>query len=617
MLLEQLKGKVNRFPDQPGVYLLKDKNDRVIYVGKAVSLRKRVRSYLADNVSSSPRLQSLQGRLADIDFIVTDSEVEALILECSLIKEYRPRFNVIMKDDKDYPYLLITPELYPRLELLRLSQKKSKKAKYQAHPDRAEKRFGPYTDVGAVRETMQFLGSVFPLRRCRQPLDGTPSGTRPCLNYQMKRCLAPCRGEMAVPPDEYNEMVRQIDMFLQGRHGELEDSLKQKMKLAATAEQFEEAARLRDRLQALQQIAGQQQKMLQAENSPDRDILALVRLDKWVAVQLFQVRTGKLLRQDHFPLQGTEEIDDREIISSFIKSYYHRAESMPREILLSVEPVESELLEEWLKGKAGRKIRLHVPQRGPLKKLVDLAFRNGMLHLEEEEAAQPGFVENPLDELGRLVGLKSAPERIEAYDISHLRGDEPVGAMVVFLDGEPYNNAYRRFNIRKANPGDDYGALKEVLSRRAGRVDWPLPDLLLIDGGRGQLNSARQAVRGTILETVPFVSLAKNPDRLFFESSAMPVRMAAYDPLLQLLQRIRDEVHRFAVSGHRNRKSKATVRSSLESVPGVGPSRRAALFEHFGSMEKILLAKVEDLVRVPGISPSLAGKIVSYFHEGR
>ncbi len=617
MSLEQLKEKVSRLPDQPGVYLLKDKNDRVIYVGKAISLRKRVRSYLADNVSGSPRLQSLQGRLDDIDYIVTDSEVEALILECSLIKEYRPRFNVIMKDDKDYPYLLITPELYPRLELLRLSQKGSKRGRYQTHPDRVEKRFGPYTDVGAVRETMQFLGAIFPLRRCRQPLDGNPSGTRPCLNYQMNRCLAPCRGQAAVQPEEYNEMVRQIEMFLQGRHGELEENLKLKMNQAAASEQFEEAARLRDRLQTLQQITGQQQKMLQAENSPDRDILALVRLEKRVAVQLFQVRRGKLLRQEHFSLQGTDEIDDQVIISSFIKSYYHRVESIPREILLSVEPAELKLLEEWLRTKAGRKVRLHLPKRGSLRKLVDLAFRNGMLHLEEEQAAQSGFAENPLVELGRLVGLENAPERVEAYDISHLRGDEPVGAMVVFLDGEPYNKAYRHFNIRQADPGDDYGALKEVLSRRAKRGDWPLPDLLLIDGGRGQLNSARKAVRGTNLETVPFVSLAKNPDRLFLESSTMPVRMAAQDPLLQMLQRIRDEVHRFAVSGHRNRKSKAAIRSSLESVPGVGPSRRAALLEHFGSMENIRRAKAEDLVRVRGVSPSLAGRIVSYFNESR
>lgn len=615
MLLEELKEKVRSFPDQPGVYQLKDKSGRIIYVGKALSLCKRVRAYLAENVSGSPRLKALQRRLADIDYIVTDNEVEALILECNLIKEYKPRFNVIMKDDKDYPYLLITPELYPRLELLRLTQKGSKRGRYEAYPGREEKMFGPYTDVGAVKETLQFLGSAFPLRRCRQPLDGRPAKARPCLNYQMKRCLAPCRGEEHVPPEKYCEMVRQIEMFLQGSFGELEEELKEKMQEEAAREHFEEAALLRDRLQALEIIARQQQKMLQAANSPDRDILALVRLEKRVAVQLFQVRKGKLLNQEHFPLQGTEEMDDPEVVSSFIKSYYHRLEEIPREILYSVEPAERELLENWLKIKAGRKVRLHRPQRGALKKLMDLAYRNGMLYLEEAERAALKPAEEPLEELGRLVGLEGAPERIEAFDISHLQGDEPVGSMVVFLDGEPYSSAYRRFNIRQAGPGDDYAALKEVLRRRASNHGWPRPDLLFIDGGRGQLTVAREALRGTELETVPLLALAENPDRLFLESGTLPVRLAAFDPLLHLLQRIRDEAHRFALSGHRARKRKTALSSSLELVPGIGPARRKALLKHFGSMEKLGQARAEELAQVPGISLSLARQLEAHFEK--
>lgn len=404
-------------------------------------------------------------------------------------------------------------------------------------------------------------------------------------------------------------------MFLQGSFGELEEELKEKMQEEAAREHFEEAALLRDRLQALEIIARQQQKMLQAANSPDRDILALVRLEKRVAVQLFQVRKGKLLNQEHFPLQGTEEMDDPEVVSSFIKSYYHRLEEIPREILYSVEPAERELLENWLKIKAGRKVRLHRPQRGALKKLMDLAYRNGMLYLEEAERAALKPAEEPLEELGRLVGLEGAPERIEAFDISHLQGDEPVGSMVVFLDGEPYSSAYRRFNIRQAGPGDDYAALKEVLRRRASNHGWPRPDLLFIDGGRGQLTVAREALRGTELETVPLLALAENPDRLFLESGTLPVRLAAFDPLLHLLQRIRDEAHRFALSGHRARKRKTALSSSLELVPGIGPARRKALLKHFGSMEKLGQARAEELAQVPGISLSLARQLEAHFEK--
>jgi excinuclease ABC subunit C len=614
-VFEELKDMVRRLPDQPGVYLLKDKNDRVIYVGKAISLRSRVRSYLNENSSSSPRLKSLQSRLHNIEYVVTDSEVEALILECSLIKEYRPRFNVNLKDDKDYPYLLVTPELYPRLELLRLSQKGSKRARYFAHPGREELRFGPYTDVGAVRETMHFLGSLFPLRRCRKPLDGKPSVDRPCLNFQMKRCLAPCRGQAYVPAEQYSEMVRQVELFLQGRHGELERGLKKQMEEAAAENRFEEAATLRDRLHSLQRISGQQQKMILDADSPDRDIIALSRLGIRAAVHLFQIRNGKLLNQGHYNLDGAEEVEDDEVLASFIKSYYNRVEQLPKEILLSSEPEESALLAEWLKLKAGRSIKLNVPKRGSLRKLVDLAGRNGLLRLQEEEERFKRVTKEPLEELGRLLGLDNPPERIEAYDISHLRGGEPVGAMVVFLEGEPFKSGYRRFNIRSAPAGDDYAALQEVLLRRSGRKGWPLPDLLLIDGGRGQLNSVRAVLRDTPFRPVPAISLAKNPDRIFTESSSMPMRMAANDPLLQLLQRIRDEVHRFAISGHRSRKSKSSLHSSIEDIPGIGPSRRIALLEYFGNVERLREASAGDLAEAPGISESLAAQIYAYLHQ--
>jgi excinuclease ABC subunit C len=612
---DRLKEKVRRFPELPGVYLLKDKNDRIIYVGKALSLRQRVRSYLADNESLSPRLRSLQARLAGIDYVVTDTEVEALILECNLIKEYRPRFNVNLKDDKDYPYLILTAEHYPRMELLRLSQKSGRRGHYRPSPEKEERRFGPYTNVGAVRETMRLLGTIFPLRRCRQPLDGNPSSSRPCLNFQMKRCLAPCRGEAEVSPADYDRVVKQIILFLQGRYNELESKLKLQMEEAAREQRFEEAAGLRDRLLALQRVAGQQQKMLSAENSIDRDVLALARLGRRSAVHLFQIRDGKLLSQEHFTLTGTDKVDDDEVMASFIKSYYNRAEIFPVEILASGQPADSELISRWLKLKAGRKVDLRVPHRGSLKKLIELARRNCLLRLQEEEEQRMRMTEQPLQELAHLLGLSNPPERIEGYDISHLRGGEPVGAMVVFRNGKPSKEDYRRFNIRKAPSGDDYAALQELLQRRAGQKNWPEPALILIDGGKGQLNSVREALHGTILAGIPLAALAKNPDRLFLEASPLPVLLAADNTMLQLLQRIRDEVHRFAVAGHRLRRSRSSIHSLLEEIPGVGRARRKALLDHLGSVEEIRQASIERLREIPGISSSLAAVIYQHLHE--
>ena len=608
-MLAKLKVKVRRFPELPGVYLLKDENDRIIYVGKALSLRQRVRSYLVENESLSPRLRSLQMKLVDIDYIVTDTEVEALILECNLIKEYRPRFNVNLKDDKDYPYLILTADQYPRLELLRLSQKSGRRGQYRPYPDKKEHRFGPYTNVGAVRETMRLLGSIFPIRRCRQLLDGTPAANRPCLNFQMKRCLAPCRGETEVTQFQYDNLVKQIILFLHGRYRELESKLKRLMEEAAWEQHFEEAAVLRNRLLALQRVAGQQQKMLSAKDSVDRDILALARLGRRAAVHLFQIRDGKLLKQDHFSLNGADDVDDAEVIASFIKSYYNRAETLPIEILPSVPPADVELLSQWLKVKAGRKVSLHVPRRGSLKKLVELARRNCLLRLQEEEELSMRITEEPMQELARLLNLSSPPQRIECYDISHLHGGEPVGAMVVFQHGEPLKEEYRRFNVRQAPAGDDYAALQELLGRRASQESWPKPDLILLDGGKGQLNSVSETLRSTVMAGVPLVALAKNPDHLFLEGSSQPVPLSADNAMLYLLQRIRDEGHRFAVSGHRLRRNRNSIHSLLEDIPGVGPTRRKALLGHFGSAKKLRQASIEQLLKIPGINSSLAATI--------
>jgi len=433
----------------------------------------------------------------------------------------------------------------------------------------------------------------------------------------MKRCLAPCRGETEVSSDDYDKMVKQITLFLQGRYGELENKLKKQMEEAASEQRFEEAAGLRDRLAALEKVAGQQQKMSSAENNIDRDVLALARHDKQSAVHLFQIRAGKMLSQDHFSLTGTDDLSDDEVMASFIKSYYNRAEAFPAEVLVSDQPADEKLLGQWLKLKAGHKIVLRYPHRGSLKKLVELAHKNCLLRLQEQEAQRLRMTEEPLKELACLLGLSDLPERIEAYDISHLHGGEPVGAMVVFRHGEPSKEHYRRFNIRQAPAGDDYAALQELLLRRAGQEGWPKPDMILIDGGRGQINSVREVLDSTILAGIPLVGLAKNPDHLFLTSSPVPLLLTADNAMLKLLQRIRNEVHRFAVGGHRIRRTRSSIHSLLEDIPGVGRAKRAALLEHFGSVKKISQATPDQLRQVPGISKSLASVIYEHLHSDR
>jgi excinuclease ABC subunit C len=605
MDLEQLAEKVNRFPLSPGVYLMKDAVGRVIYVGKARSLRSRVRSYLADGSTLPPKTRALKARMKDIDFIVTDSEMEALVLECNLIKEYRPRYNINLRDDKDYPYLHLTDELYPRLEFLRLSQRKE--------GDSSGRFFGPYTNAGAVRDTMRLLGRLFPLRRCRQPLTGEPVNRRPCLNFQMKRCLAPCRGAAAVSPEEYEDLVKQVILFLEGHQAKLEKQLTRQMQEAAARQNFESAARLRDQLQALRQVTVQDQKVLDIKRHRSQDIVALVRHDRESAVQLFKIREGKLLSQDHFRLAGAAGEPDSETLAAFIKNYYSRTGHPPAEILLSHQPADKELLEAWLGDLAGQKVILSVPRRGSRKQLMEMALRNGLLKLQEDEERSWQREKLPLQELARLVGLDAEPERIEGYDISHLRGGEAVGSMVVFREGRPDKDSYRHFHIRQAPAGDDYAALQEVLRRRAGHGEWPLPDLILIDGGKGQLHAAREALNAAGLGDLRLISLAKNPEQIFLEGSENPLILPANSTLLQLLQRIRDEAHRFALETHQ-RLRRRRIRSPLEEVPGIGPKRRAALLEHFGGMEGLLRATVEEIEAVPGIDRATAARLYEHLH---
>jgi excinuclease ABC subunit C len=613
----QLQDKVSRLPASPGVYLFKDAVGRVIYVGKAVSLRQRARSYLTEGGAATPRLKALQAQMRDIEYLVTDSEVEALVLECNLIKEHRPRYNVNLRDDKDYPCLRLTSEPYPRLEYLRLSQKEGRGRIKQAAQtvQSTERFFGPYTNAGAVRHTMRLLGKIFPLRRCRQPLTGDPSFARPCLNYQMKRCLAPCRGAESVSVEEYSAQVKQVVLFLEGRQTELERELEERMKLASSQERYEEAAGLRDQLITLRQVSDRQQKVLDLQKAADQDILALVRNGKETAVHMFVVREGKLLRQEHFQLKKAAGELVSDLLSAFIKAYYSRGALPPSEIILSSPVDEKDLLQRWLKELAGYRVLLITPTRGDRRKLLDLAQRNGQHRLEEELQRSRQREQLPLAELAAVAGLTQELKRIEGYDISHLQGREAVGSMVVFEQGRPHKGSYRHFHLRRTPPGDDYAALQEVIGRRFARTDWPLPELILIDGGKGQLGAVREALDQAGFTLLPVLSLAKNPDQLFIQGAESPLILPAHSTLLQLLQRIRDEAHRFAQDYHRLLRRRGTSRSALERIPGIGSKRRAALLNHFGSMENLIRASEKQIESVPGFGKSISRSLYRHLHQ--
>lgn len=612
--------KLQTLPTKPGVYIMKDAAGKIIYVGKAINLRSRVRSYFHSPHSQPPKVRRLSAEVADLEYIIAGSELEALILECNLIKEYRPRYNVDLKDDKDYPCLRLTGWPYPRLEYLRLSQKEGRRGRGRRNEQRAAEGrdalyFGPYTEIGAVRETMRLLGKIFPLRRCRRPLTGEPTGERPCLNFQMNRCLGPCRGAAAVSPEEYRSLVEQVISFLEGRRDTLERQLEGKMARAAREQRFEEAARLRDQLEAIRRISTQEQKVLDLKEDGERDVLALVRGEAAVAVHLFVIREGKLIRREHFALgPAAAEAGDGEALGAFIKSYYSRGARPPRELVLSHHPDDPETLGNWLRELAGGKVHLLVPVRGPRRKLMEMARRNGLLRLQDELGRNAPRVLPPLEEVGRLAGLEAAPSRIEGFDISHLRGGAAVGVMVVFEQGLPFKDGYRRFHLGRTPPGDDCAALQEVLQRRALHSEWPCPGLMLIDGGRAQLNAARKALERAGVAGVALLALAENPDRIFMEGAKTPVLLPANSTTLQLLQRIRDEAHRFAVDYHRRLRRRDATRSSLEEIPGVGPQRRTALLKHFGNLERIYRATEDELAAVPGISRVLAGRIYRGLH---
>lgn len=599
-MTELVEEKLKLLPDKPGVYIMKDGQGRIIYVGKAVVLKNRVRQYFQSHKNHTPKVRAMVSHIADFEIIMTHSEVEALILECNLIKKHRPRYNISLKDDKSYPYVKVTvQEEFPRVYITRRILKDG--ARY----------FGPYTSATAVQESLKLLRRLFPLRSCKRMQE------RPCLEYHIKRCLAPCAGKAG--KKEYEAMIRAVLLFLEGRTGAVEKELQYRMEKAAERYHFESAARLRDQLLAVRKVAEKQNIVTGAG---DQDAVGMARAGIGVAVQVFFIRDGKMIGREHFLLQGSEEESDETILAAFLQQYYHRAAFIPREVLLPVElpQEEKQLIESWLSGKKGKaKVQLFCPQRGTKHDLVEMAEGNAAKYLadaaariRQADAQTMGAVE----ELGRCLGLAKLPYRMECFDISHIQGSETAASLVVFEGGLPKKSDYRRFKIQSAEGRpDDFLSMREVTARRyVGLPEEELPDLIIIDGGKGQLSSALEIIRKQAgHKNVPVVGLAKQFELVFREGDPEPVVLPRHSQALYLIQRIRDEAHRFAITYHRRLRGKRNLTSVLDHIVGIGPKRRQALWSHFGSLARIKAASTEELAKVPGMNMPAAEAVYNFF----
>jgi len=615
----QLKEQLSSIPPKPGVYLMKDEKGKVIYVGKAVSLRNRVRSYFHASANHSPKTHYLKQDIADLDFIVTASELEALILECNLIKKYQPRYNVRLKDDKRYPYIKITwQEPYPRIFTVRRMQNDG--ARY----------YGPFTATWAVSQTLDLLRKIFPYLTCKREITGQDK--RACLYYHIGRCPGPCVG--AVSQEEYRALVRQICRFLEGKSEEITDDLRAQMIAASERLEFERATTLRDQISALERVIERQRVVSSA--LADEDVIAFARQDGDACVQVFFIRRGKLIGREYFVLEGAADEEARQIMTSFVKQFYDKAAYVPPEILLQSGIDEALIIQSWLRSKRGTKVALKVPRRGQKKELVQMAAENAaetLAHLRAQWLLDEGKSVEALAELQEHLDLAQPPARIECYDISNIQGKAATGSMVVFVKGVPRKSDYRRFKIRTVEGADDYAMMQEVLRRRFSKAvpstefilskgpraggetseDKPwaiLPDLVVVDGGKGQLNAALEVLdEHGLREAVPVVGLAKEREEIFVPGQSKPILLPHSSQGLFLMQRIRDEAHRFALQYHRRLREKKTLTSTLEEIPGIGPKRRQSLLKHFGSLEGIREATMEELMALPGMTRRVAEQV--------
>lgn len=611
MPTSEVTEKLATLPTKPGCYLHKDKSGVIIYVGKAINLRNRVRSYFQKSANHTPKVRRLVQNIADFEYIVCATELEALVLECSLIKKHQPHYNVRLRDDKQYPYLCLTVnEPFPRLILVR-----------KARQDK-NRYFGPYPNSRAVYATMELVNRIFPLISCGKSFDGRPV-QKPCLYHHLGQCLAPCAG--LADKEEYLKHVRDVGDFLEGRQEHIVKQLRVDMEEAAENLEFERAARLRDRLQGVEE-ALQRQKVITTDMI-DQDVIAVVEDETGLngsCVQMFFIRGGKLIGQNHFLVEGTGEETQENVVQEFVKQYYQTANFIPQEILLPADLTEASIIESWLRHKKGRKVEIQVPVRGDKRKLVEMATENATHALQQIKAemrAKLGNTGKALSELAEALGLEKSPLRIECYDISNTQGENQVASMVVCEKGEMNKSEYRKFKIkREDDKPNDFASMREVITRRLeeAKANNPrfnkLPDLIIVDGGRGQVSSAMAAMEETGL-ILPLTGLAKQFEHLYLPGEPDPVILPRNSQALFMIQRIRDEAHRFANTYQAQVRDKKNTRSVLDDIPGIGPKRRKMLQLYFGSVAKMKVATIEELAKAPGMTAKLAETVHDFLHD--
>ena len=608
---KKFKDIIESIPKLPGIYIMKDHRSEILYIGKAKVLRNRVRSYFQDSRNLHPRTRIFLDKVDDIKFLTTKTEAEALILESNFIKKHQPKYNVLLKDDKHYPYLrLTTQEKFPRLEVVRRIKKD--KATY----------FGPYTMVKEVRETIRLIYKIFPLRQSKDKLDGSPL-RRPCLNHQMGRCLAPCAG--LVSSQDYSEIVQDVSLFLKGKNTTLLKELKTKMEAASVETRYEEAAVFRDKISAVQTVIDKQK--IISTSLEDQDVVAYCSEKDQAMVQVLIIRSGKMLGEKIFKLKSRKEMEEDETLSSFLKQYYADESILPAEVLLPHPIEDADLIASWLSEKKGMCVRIEVPVIGKKRELIRMAEENASFAMRmESDKGEVGT--RSLEELQTALNLKHFPEVIEGFDLSNISGSHAVGSMVVFEHALAAKSKYRRYKISTVKGIDDYAMLREVMTRRYSRLlkeNAPLPNLILIDGGKGHLNAGHDVLQAlNLMDRLDLVCIAKGKfrnnlvtDEVYLPQQKKPVLFHENSPSRFLMQRIRDEAHRFAISYHRKLRGKKTLESPLELIPGIGKKRRLMLLKKFGSLENIQKASLEDLVILPGITKLLAERILSAQDRGK
>lgn len=664
---EKIQSVLNSLPHKPGIYLMKDAQGTILYVGKAISLYNRVRSYFQESTDLSPKNRSMVAKIEDIEFIVVKNEVEALVLESNYIKQYRPKYNVLLRDDKSYPYIKVSlAEDFPRVYRVRSF----------AHD--GNRYFGPYTNAGAVDATLDLLNKLFAFRTCRYdasawapPANGEPPAgwkqkllPRPCTQYYIHRCIAPCVAYAS--REEYDAVIKQVILFLEGKHDEVVKMLEEKMEAAAENLNFEEAARIRDRIAAVERVL-EKQRVISTEGQDDQDVIALASGEDETCAMTFFFRNGKLIGREFFILQGTRDSSPGEVMTSFLQQFYESSPHIPPEILVEVEPDDRAVLQAWLRERRKGAVAISVPKRGEKLRLIEMVKQNAQEVLEQQRIkwlSDSQKTQLALEEIQQALNLAAPPMRIECYDISNTQGTNSVGAMVVFEAGRPKNSEYRRFKIKTVEGPNDFASHQEVLRRRFRPVskqrtqadeasvgvafsanqsiapsptpepdvpsdnvsdnqdgtnpqlhhDWAMPDLIIIDGGKGQLSAALEVLQELHID-VPTVGLAKENEEIFIPGSSEPILLPRSSQGLYLVQRIRDEAHRFGITYHRKLRSDRTFKSVLDEIPGIGPKRKQALMKHFGSVRAMSTASIEELATLDGMTRDAAEKVKEYIGQ--